>query len=434
LVVFALLVRLAVVALTPGYVPIHDDADYDRHACWVVDHGFLPARVPPYVGARNCQPVRDRGNAPTAYRPPLWPALLGATYVLPRPAGMSRWTAGRIVQALIGTALAALVGLIALELCGPAVALAALAITAVYVPLVLIGASLVSEPLFVALVLGAVLAVLRARAATQPLRWALAAGVLVGLASLARANGPIVALPLMAGLWLAPRRSRRSLLAPAALAVAAVLVVAPWTIRNAIVLHAFVPVSTSGGNTLYGTYNETSRTRPDCRGCWTPPIDVAGGGPFLASLRGLPAAERDHRLRAAAFRFAREHPVYVLQVLWGNTVRLLDLAGAARTGFTAKTIDVSPRAAQDARWELFAVLVLAAAGLLLGVLRRVPWFVVALVVLLWVSTALIQSETPRFRAPLDPWLIMLGAAGAVALARRVRRRQPGSTDDRWIQA
>src|SRR6476620_9416358 len=163
IVLFALVVRLGAIALTPGYTAIHDDADYDRHACWVVTHGFLPARVPPFVGPRSCKPLASRGNAPTAYRPPLWPAVLGVTYLLPRPAAMSRWTAGRVVQALIGTVLVALVGLLALELCGRVAALAAAAIAAFYVPLVLDGATLISEPLFASLVLGAVLATVRAR-------------------------------------------------------------------------------------------------------------------------------------------------------------------------------------------------------------------------------------------------------------------------------
>jgi hypothetical protein len=36
LVLLALAVRLGTVAATPDYVAIHDDADYDRHACWIL--------------------------------------------------------------------------------------------------------------------------------------------------------------------------------------------------------------------------------------------------------------------------------------------------------------------------------------------------------------------------------------------------------------
>jgi hypothetical protein len=143
------------------------------------------------------------------------------------------------------------------------VGLAALALAAVFLPLVLDGMSLISEPLFVVLELGAALAVLRHRRRPETLHWAVAAGVLVGLASLTRSDGPLLALPLLAGVW-----SRARPWAAVALAAAAILVIAPWTIRNAVVLHAFVPLSTETGVTLLGTYNDAARTLPHCQGCW----------------------------------------------------------------------------------------------------------------------------------------------------------------------
>ena len=79
---------------------------------------------------------------------------------------------------------------------------------------------------------------------------------------------------------------------------------------------------------------------------------------------------------------------------------------------------VSSAAVAGAR-QLWAYLLVGLAGVLLGTLRRTPWFLLALVALLWASTVLIQSETPRFRAPLDPFVIMVAAAGAVAVAERV---------------
>jgi 4-amino-4-deoxy-L-arabinose transferase-like glycosyltransferase len=423
LVLLALVVRLAAVAATPGYVPRHDDADYDRLACWIADHAVPASNSPPLVGPRTCDPRGPHGSGPTAYRPPLWPIVLGATYTLPRPAGMSRWTAGRVIQAVLGTGIAALTGLIAAALWGPVTGLVAVGITAVFLPLVLDGASLISEPLFVLLLLAAVLTVLRARQAERPARWAALAGAFVGLAALTRANGPVIALPLMAAVWGArPRLSWRAAAPAAALAAAAILVVAPWTVRNAIVLHAFVPISTSGGNTLYGTYNETSRTDARCPGCWLPPTKTAGGAAFVAAQRHLPEPRRDARFRAAALRFIRRHPAYPAQVLWHNTVRLLELGGRRRTRVIAASIDVSPRAAVAGTWFLWAVLALGIAGAVAGTLRRVPWFLTTLFVLLWLTTAVIQSETPRFRAPFDPFLIMLAAAGAVTLVRRATRR------------
>ena len=63
-----------------------------------------------------------------------------------------------------GTGIVALIGLIAFQLWGRRVALVALALGAVYIPLILVGQSVMSEPLFVLCLLGAIAAVLHSRA------------------------------------------------------------------------------------------------------------------------------------------------------------------------------------------------------------------------------------------------------------------------------
>jgi 4-amino-4-deoxy-L-arabinose transferase-like glycosyltransferase len=414
LLALALVARVAAVAATPGYVPHHDDRDFDRIACWVAQHGLPPDRSPRLPPRESCVTHGPAGRR-TAYRPPLWPLLLGGSDVVARTVGIQRWTAGRLVQAVIGTAIAGLVGLIAAELCGAAVGLVALGLAAVFLPLILDGTTLISEPLFVALELAAVLAALKHGRSASGLRWAVAGGVLVGLASLTRLNGVVLALPLAVAM--ATRGSGRSLRAAAAFAVAVVLVIAPWTIRNAAVLGAFVPVSTETGPTLLGTYNPAARAAPGCTGCWVmlskspPEVGLAD------RLRPLGEARKDRAMRSIALRYARRHPGYVAQVAWGNSVRLLELGGAHRTRFAAGTIDVPPGAAVAGRWLLWLMLLAAAAGIAAGTLRRVPAWLLALPVLLWVTTVLVQSETPRLRAPLDPFILLLAAAGATIVAR-----------------
>ncbi|HEY7075439.1 MAG TPA: glycosyltransferase family 39 protein, partial [Solirubrobacteraceae bacterium] len=447
LLLIALAVRLLAVAATPHYAPGpgKDDRDYDRHACWVALHGVPPARLPPFpAGPGSCAATAaaaaHRGLA-TAYRPPLWPVVLGGAYALD-PA--HRWTAGRLLGAAIGTVAVGLTGAIAAEVWGAGVGLAALALAAVFLPLVLDGMSLISEPLFVIFELAAALCVLRHRRA-RTLRWAVAAGVLVGLASLTRSTGPVLALALLAGLW--PRWR-----AMAAFAAAAVLVVAPWTIRNAHVLHAFVPISTETGVTLLGTYNDAARTLPGCAGCWVLLREHPQTRPLARRIRVLDELGRERLADRQVRSFLARHPLYPLRVAWGNTLRLLELGGAKRTRFGATTIDVPPRAAIWAARELWLVCALALIGLAAGLwrrrprlagarrrpapeapvaaprgrppaptagasLRRAPGWLVALPVVLWLFTALVQSETPRFRAPLDPFLLIAAALGLAALSR-----------------
>jgi Dolichyl-phosphate-mannose-protein mannosyltransferase len=104
--------------------------------------------------------------------------------------------AARVVQALLGTLTVALIGLIALQLWGRAVALTALGVAAVFPPLIVVGAALLSEVLFVPLMLGAVAAVLAGRD-SPGLRWPLVAGLLFGAAVMTRSAGLVLA-PLLA--------------------------------------------------------------------------------------------------------------------------------------------------------------------------------------------------------------------------------------------
>ena len=110
---------------------------------------------------------------------------------------------------------------------------------------------LMTEPLSATLLIAAVLAFLRA-SDDLDWRWAGAAGLLTGALTLVRAEFIVllVLLPLLA-LARRPQELRAAALPALAIALGAVLVIAPWTIRNASALDRFVPVSTGGGKTLY---------------------------------------------------------------------------------------------------------------------------------------------------------------------------------------
>src|SRR5215213_9692357 len=194
LLAFALLLRLAFIVATPGYAPQHDDRDYDRLACGLVaGEGYT--RVGPANTERAC------GDSPTgeatAFRPPGFPMFLAAVYTVSEPLGIERWTAARVAQAVLGTAVVALLGLVAWQLFGRRVALAAMALGAVFPPAIVLGGSLLSETLFSALMLAAIAAALGDRRAGGDRRWLVVAGVLCGLAFLTRSNAPALLIPLM---------------------------------------------------------------------------------------------------------------------------------------------------------------------------------------------------------------------------------------------
>jgi len=196
-------------------------------------------------------------------------------------------------------------------------------------------------------------------------------------------------------------------------------VVAPWTIRNELVLRAFVPVSTEAGGTLLGTYNPSAWHDPGCTGCWILLSRTPAEMGLAHRLLALPEVARDSTSRALAERFAIRHPGYVLEVAWDNSLRLLELGGERRIRFTAHSIDVPPGAAEVGAWQLWLVIGLAAAGAAAGAFRRIPPALLALLAFLWLTTVVVVSDTPRFRAAIDPFLVMLAA-----LALHYRPRGP----------
>jgi hypothetical protein len=406
---FALAVRLAFVVATPGYTPAHDDRHYDRLACSIVLSGHYPVRTAD-ADRESCGSMPSGGNVPTAFRPPGYPLFLAGVHAAGEPLPGDRWTRGRVVNALLGTLAVALVGLIATHFWSRRVALTAMGVLAVDLPLILVGGSLMSETLFVALVLGAVLAALQSRAASRPIAWAAGAGVLIGLATLTRATAPVLALPLaLAVAWRSPRRPA----AAGVLVVAMALTVAPWTARNAVQMHAFIPVSDFLGSWVAGTYNDQARADKDHPGS----SQTFVRGEF-DDLDGVPEVERQRELTRRGLNYAADHPGYVAQVLLHNTMRLLNLEGSSWWRRQARGMSMPRRAADPAAYAFHVLALLALVGAFTPAARRAPaWF--WLVPILLFASVIFAGSALRYRAPVEPFLALLAA---LALTEPGRRR------------
>jgi 4-amino-4-deoxy-L-arabinose transferase-like glycosyltransferase len=405
LIALALVLRLGYVAATPGYQAIDDAHNYDVHARSIAaGHGF--ARI---------------GSGPTgqtAFRPPGYPYLLAGVYAVSgveRAKPEARYLAGRVANALVGTAIVALIGVLSTQLFGRRVALAAMALGAVYVPLVLVGGTLMSEPLFTALLLGALAAAIHHRRSARRYRWALVAGVLGGLAILTRANAAILLAPLVIAVWdVRPRWSWRALTPPATLVAVALATVSPWTIRNAVVFHSFVPVTTQLGTALAGTYNDAARTDHEHPASWRSLRRVPDYQYLVRRWRQIPEPALERKYRAAALRYAAHHPAYVPEVAFWNTARMLDLAGMSWSRHTASTISIGPRWADAGVVCFWLFAALAIAGSLTSYARQMPRYVAAVPALLFLSVAFLAVETPRYRTGIDPFILMLAAAAVLA--------------------
>ncbi|MBS1887742.1 MAG: hypothetical protein JSU06_11205 [Actinobacteria bacterium] len=135
--------------------------------------------------------------------------------------------------------------------------LVAALVVAIYPATIEYTGMLMTEPLAATLLAGAILAILWAGDGDSLWRWVVP-GLTLGALALVRPEYLAIGLLLALLILLRERLHipwRRALLAAAIVALGIVVVIAPWTVRNAFALHRFVAISTGGGQVLYaGTY------------------------------------------------------------------------------------------------------------------------------------------------------------------------------------
>lgn len=408
----ALVGPLVAILSTPHYTPLYDSADYVRHAQSIAHgHGYPPATS-----------LEAPGGGSTAFRPPVYPFLLAVPF---RLFGAS-FPAARIFTALFGVVVVLLVYEIALCIWDRRTALVAGVLCALFPPLIALNSGFFSEPVFLVFELAAVLVVVRFTERPRGFWAPMLAGVLCGLAALTRGNGLLlVPLVALATALIGGSRRQKALRAAAVLA-AAILVITPWTIRNAVVFHRFVPVTTETGFTMIQLFNPQAAADDAQNQFWLP------GLRRIFRNRSLNEAAIDARLTARAVGFASGHPAYAVKAVAINTLRTLSLWSGRYTGFfsyggNGLSWSAPFRALVDL--AIYPVYLLAALALLVRLrgrqAPRIP-LVFWLVPLVLVVASGAAAGASRYRAPADPFFLMLAAAGAAALTGGLGVRRFGA--------
>jgi 4-amino-4-deoxy-L-arabinose transferase-like glycosyltransferase len=402
LLLLALACRCVVVGTTPDFDPstAADPADYQRHALSISRGDGYPESL-------------VAGGGPTASRPPLYTYWLGGVFKL----SGERVSTARYAQAVIGTLTVALLGLLAWQIWGRRVALIAVALAAVFPPLIVVGASLLTEPLYLPLELAALAAVIQHRRSRHRYRWVVAGGVLAGLMILTRETGAVLLVAFAAGVWTGtPRLSRRALAPPVLLLVVAALTVLPWTLRNAIVMDSFIPVSTTGSFALSGIYNDAAR---EARAAFRVPQLDPRYAPIVRRT-DLEEAEVARKLRGEVVDYVGDHPTYVPEAGFWNTLRMLHLYDPSYARVNARDNALGRGLANLGLYGFYPVALLAALGAFTRRARECPRF-------LWLAPLLLASVVfggsfIRYRAPIDPFLILLAALAVASALDRLGER------------
>jgi 4-amino-4-deoxy-L-arabinose transferase-like glycosyltransferase len=413
LLIAALSIRVAQVQRAP-YRAHNDAATYNGLASEIARTGDYDTGTGRGSGAGG-----SRG--PTAYFPPAFPYFLAAVDRLDghEAGGRTAVPRERLAQAVLGTVAVALIGLVALEAFGATVALVSMALAAFYPVLIELSAVLAAENLLIVFALAAVWAALRARRSPHPYRWIALAGVSTGLATLTHQNGILLLIPLVLSTWtVRPRWSARSLAGPGLLAVTALLTIAPWTIRNAVELHRLIPVSDESGITLVGTYNPTSAAFRPVPDKWRLFWDIPQDAKLMHDAYEYTEPQLGDRLQSQALHYIGDHPLAPLSVAYHNTLRLFELEGSYAWRASAAAQSLQPGDAHIGVISFWILCGLALLGAFTRLARRAPRWLWAVPLLFAISVVFINVETPRFREPIDPFLILLaGCAVASALAR-----------------
>jgi 4-amino-4-deoxy-L-arabinose transferase-like glycosyltransferase len=364
-------------------------------------------------------PEDDENGPPTVQqfgRAPLYPLFLAPLTLTSESLREGRMPADvpaavKIAQAVVGAIGVWFIGAIAWRAAGDArVGVAAAAIASVYPPLVWICAYALSEALFCTLALAAVWVLGReldspgvaARARVSSAR-VLVGGMLTGLATLTRPQ-MLFFLPFAAALaW---RRRPRF----AAIVVAgALLMVLPWTVRNAITYGRFVLIASEGGVTF-----------------WTGNHPEAIGEGDLAANPHLKELNREFRARHANLTEEQLESIYyreALDFIVHDPIHWLGLE-ARKLFYTWVPIGPSYRLHSPLYfWLSVASYVLVLPFAVIGTIRlwrdgRRPW-TLWLLACSAVLVCLVFFPQERFRIPvIDPTLIVCAAALG---SRRVSR-------------
>jgi 4-amino-4-deoxy-L-arabinose transferase-like glycosyltransferase len=335
-------------------------------------------------------------------RAPGYPAFLAVTMLFGRSLA---WLS--IANILLSTALVPMTARLTRLLTGwPRAAIVAAWVVALNPTFVFFAPVLASEHLFAALLVTALIAVLSAARGDRVLLHVAGAGALMGAAALARADAMFY-VPLFAALawW----RTGRRALAPAALLLSVAVVLAPWYIRNRVVVGAGAGISTAGGLTFYYAHNDRTYGYHPLRGTPLEGLDEAAMQTrgYQLGLEYLSRADWSRIIRdigtATRLQFV---PSYPFSLVWATQAM----------GQTPDNLTQRPLPGFHALFRaaelLYYALLCGAALSLIGV-RRYPrtalcvlWGVIGLN---WFAHCVIFLGEGRYRYPAELMCCMLVA-------------------------
>ncbi|MBK8268583.1 MAG: glycosyltransferase family 39 protein [Planctomycetes bacterium] len=347
---------------------------------------------------------------------PLYPLMLSAAPLvgINNETGIMRF--GRICNSALSVASILLLAGIGRRLFGDRVALVAAAILAVDPILNFFNALVLTESLYITLLLAAYYSILRisdidadkTSHATRPAAWALLAGACAGLGTLSRSTNlflPLLLAPFVPWAYSRVRTATgigRFVRHGDTFLIAVLVMLAPTLIRNYGLYHEIVPTRVGGGASLLEALGTWADGAPGMDRIQYPPVHDA-----------LDEYQRDREYREIALSWATDHPKETLQLAFVKLMRTwsIEINAADYTSPLLRSIcwlSVAP---------IFA---LAAVGVWMTRNRPAILALLLAPALYFTLIHMVFVGSVRYRLPAMPFLFVLAAVAIDALIDRRR--------------
>ncbi|MGZ3625319.1 MAG: ArnT family glycosyltransferase [Ktedonobacteraceae bacterium] len=385
------------------YYPLHDSAFYQGMAFHMLnEHCFC---LEAYV--------------PTVDRAPLWPFIIAGLSVIFGPSDYF----ARIFLSLIGSGTCVLVYFFARDLFSWRIGVVAGVFAAIYPELYIYDGWLYTESLYIFLLFAICYALYRLQLTPERnLRSWIICGVLLGLLSLTRPNGIIViglfVIWCFIMVWQKFLSLRVTIRGVLVTIVIAIVLIGPWTARNYLVSHSFIPVATGDGTVLLGAYNNEvliKSTYPGGpKGTWINPLvsspDIVRPFPLHTCAPPCEVA-REAAFKNAAIQWIQANLTVMPHLLklhfinmWQPDTYEADLptvrfAQQPSTQFVVHMMKT---------WPIY-LFILATLGLAVTLWRWRELLFIYFMIILTVAQNIFYYGSARLRAPIEPMLILLAA-------------------------
>jgi 4-amino-4-deoxy-L-arabinose transferase-like glycosyltransferase len=371
----------------------------------------------------------------SAYRAtPVLPWFLAAVY----EAAGHNYRAARVGQAVLSGAIVLAVYGIGASLFGRATGYVAAVGAAFYPPLIYLSGLFYAEYMFTVLLVVTVFFLVQWWQKKR-IRWALAAGIALGLGALCRpvflAFVPFAAAYVGWGAGVKAWWRSTAILLAAWLAV-----IGPWTVRNALVFHHFIPISNGFGWHLWWGNNDASRGDADDRhlllggDLWQERVNKlpdeaqrqsawATEKRMLAEYARLDEIEQDHMFAREGIEWMKQHPATFVRLSGRRTLELYSAFSRTRT----QNEDVSRRNQVIATVSFYPVLAVGLIGAVVAWRRQRASIIVPAAIASITMAYMLTTACTRFRLPLDALWLLLAAVAATAAWEKLRASHTGQT-------